>query len=143
MGPALSSTILKFLHFFPASLQAKTAVISKLLMIRLVLSFKLKTSLNLSLWVIHNFHSVQKLQIWSKLHETFFTKDFMYVQLIATNVLPSPFGWLIPEATCLFTFFSRYYYLCEKSVNMIVQLSFSRDLVPARLNWLRVYVSFG
>ena len=43
MEPALSSTILKFLHFFPASLQAKTAGISKLLMIRLVPSFKLKT----------------------------------------------------------------------------------------------------
>ena len=43
MEPALSSTILKFPHFFPASLQAKTVGISKLLMIRLVPSFKLKT----------------------------------------------------------------------------------------------------
>ena len=43
MVPALSSTVLKFPHFFPASLQAKTAGISKLLMIRLVPSFKLKT----------------------------------------------------------------------------------------------------
>ena len=36
MEPALSSTILKFSHFFPASLQAKIARISKSLMIRLV-----------------------------------------------------------------------------------------------------------
>ena len=36
------SRILKSPHFFPASLQAKTAGISKLLMIRLVPSFKLK-----------------------------------------------------------------------------------------------------
>ena len=43
MEPALSSTILKFLLFFLASMQAKTAGISKLLMIRLVPSFKLKT----------------------------------------------------------------------------------------------------
>ena len=34
---------LKFPYFFPASLQAKTAGISKWLMIRLVPSFKLKT----------------------------------------------------------------------------------------------------
>ena len=43
MEPALSSTFLKFPHFFPASLQAKTAGISKKLMIRLVPSFRLKT----------------------------------------------------------------------------------------------------
>ena len=43
MEPAQSSTILKFLHFFPASLQAEWAEISKSLMIRLVPSFKLKT----------------------------------------------------------------------------------------------------
>ena len=43
MEPALSLTILKFPHFFPASLQAKTAGISKSLMIWLVPSFKLKT----------------------------------------------------------------------------------------------------
>ena len=43
MDQALSLAILKFLHFFPASLQAKTAGISKLLMIRLIPSFKLKT----------------------------------------------------------------------------------------------------
>ena len=35
--------VLKFPHFFPASLPAKTAGISKLLMIRLVTYFKLKT----------------------------------------------------------------------------------------------------
>ena len=43
MELALSSTILKFPPFFPASLQAKEVGISKLLMIRLVPSFKLKT----------------------------------------------------------------------------------------------------
>ena len=43
MELALSSTFLKSPHFFPASLQAKTAGISKLLMIRLIPSFKLKT----------------------------------------------------------------------------------------------------
>ena len=42
MEPASSSSDLKFPHFFPASLQEKTAAISKLLMIRLVPSFKLK-----------------------------------------------------------------------------------------------------
>jgi len=43
MEPALSSTILKFPHFFPASLQAKTAGISKWSMTRLVPSLKPKT----------------------------------------------------------------------------------------------------
>ena len=43
MEPVLLSTILKFLHFFPTSLQAKTTGISKLLMIRMVPSFKQAT----------------------------------------------------------------------------------------------------
>ena len=43
MKPALSSTSFEISALFPASLQAKTAGISKLLMIRLVPSFKLKT----------------------------------------------------------------------------------------------------
>jgi len=43
MEPALSSTNLRFPHFFPASLQAKTAGISNWLMMGLVPSFKLRT----------------------------------------------------------------------------------------------------
>ena len=43
MEPALSSTVLKFPHFFPTSLQAKKAGFQNWLMIRLVPSFKLKT----------------------------------------------------------------------------------------------------
>ena len=52
MEPALSSTILKFPLFLPASWQEKSVGISKLLMIRLVPSFKLKTKyLYLSLFI--------------------------------------------------------------------------------------------
>ena len=56
MEPALSSTILKFPQFFPASLQAKIAEISKWLMIWLVPSFQLKTKYLFLSYVKSNYH---------------------------------------------------------------------------------------
>ena len=50
MEPALSSTILKFPLFLPASLEEKSAGISKWWMIRPVPSFKLKTKHLYNFW---------------------------------------------------------------------------------------------